>query len=106
MKNKNLNKYGFELLLEEEMIKIERIKNVIIQLVYDENSEFDKNLSTILQEKFHQDYSSISKLFSKKEGTTIEKYFINLKILDCRYLEAYYLSWSLGVLFYRLNIYL
>ena len=33
-------------------------------------------------------------------------YFINLKILNYRYLEAYYLCWSLGVLFYHLNIYL
>ena len=100
--DKSLNKYGFELLLEEEMIKIERIKNLIIQLVYDENSEFDKNLSTILQEKFHQDYSSISKLFSKKEGTTIEKYFINLKIERAKELIIYN-QLSLSEIAYRLN---
>lgn len=100
--NKALQKYDFELLLSDEAIKVEKIKNLIIQLVYDENSDFNKNLSTVLSEELHQDYSSLSKLFSKIEGTTIEKYFINLKIERVKELLIYN-QLSLSEIAYQLH---
>lgn len=39
-----------------------------------------QNLSKHLSEKMNKDYSVLSKMFSAKEGLTIEKYFILLKI--------------------------
>jgi AraC-like DNA-binding protein len=38
------------------------------------------NLSIFLSKHFDKSYAVLSKLFSKKEGITIEKYLINLKI--------------------------
>ncbi|HEY0056689.1 MAG TPA: AraC family transcriptional regulator [Pedobacter sp.] len=39
-----------------------------------------KNLSEILTESLHKDYSYLSNLFSEVEGITIEKYLINQRI--------------------------
>ena len=38
------------------------------------------NLSAFVPKMFNKSFSALSKLFSKREGITIEKYLINLKI--------------------------
>jgi hypothetical protein len=48
-------------------------------LVHYRNERIKINLSTYLSEELSQDYSSLSKLFSEKEGVTIEHYFIAQK---------------------------
>ncbi|MEQ9581155.1 MAG: AraC family transcriptional regulator, partial [Arenibacter sp.] len=37
-------------------------------------------MSALLSEKLNKDYSILSKMFRKREGVTIEKYYIDLKI--------------------------
>ncbi len=74
---KVLNKHGFEIIKDETEILIEEIKIVLIQKI--ENQD-NANLSSFLTKRFNKSYSALSKLFSKTEGLTIEKYEINLKI--------------------------
>jgi hypothetical protein len=65
--------------LEDDLKKtIEQIKNGIIDLVHYRN-ENKVNLSTYLSEDLSQDYSSKQRCF-RKEGVTIEHYFIAQKI--------------------------
>src|SRR5699024_8440145 len=45
-----------------------------------EGLEETPKLSGYLSEKLHQNYSSLSTVFSESEQTTIEKYLIHLKI--------------------------
>jgi AraC-like DNA-binding protein len=77
---KMLQKNDFELLTDEESKIIEKVKIVIVKLVDDLPIILKVNLSEILALKTEKDYTYLSKLFSKVEGKTIEKYFIQMKI--------------------------
>lgn len=72
-----LIKHGFELIKDETEVLIEKIKIALINKI--ENHDNSK-LPFFLSKTFHKSYSALSKLFSKKEGITIEKYEIILKI--------------------------
>lgn len=72
-----LQKNGFEIITEETEVLIEEIKIASIKKI--ENQDHEK-ISTFLAKTFNKPYSALSKLFSKTEGMTIEKYEINLKI--------------------------
>ncbi len=72
-----LKKHGFEIIQEETEVLIEEVKIALIKKI--ENQD-NVNLSSFLAKTFNKSYSALSKLFSKTEGMTIEKYEINLKI--------------------------
>lgn len=72
-----LNEHGFELIKEGTEVLIEDIKIALIKKIENQNTV---NLSSFLDKTFNKSYSALSKLFSKTEGMTIEKYEINLKI--------------------------
>lgn len=86
---KNLQTLGFDLLDDKKTKTIEKIKNLIVDLVYHKNSELKVNLSDYLAENLNQDYNSLSNLFSEIENTTIEKYFISQKIEKVKELLIY-----------------
>ena len=65
---------GFERITDQAEKLIERTKLAILEHVRDERCRF--NLSACLQDHLDVDYSTISKLFSSREGRTIEKYAI------------------------------
>lgn len=77
---KNLQDLGFDFIDDKKSKTIEKIKNLIIDLVHHKNNELKINLSDYLVENLHQDYSTLSNLFSEIENNTIEKYFISQKI--------------------------
>lgn len=72
-----LNKHGFEIIKDETEVLIEEIKIALIKKIESQNND---STSSVLANTFHKSYSTLSKLFSKTEGMTIEKYEINLKI--------------------------
>lgn len=86
---KKLNTLGFQLLDDKISKTIERIKNLIIDLVHYQNEKLKINLSTYLAEDLKQDYSALSNLFSETEGATIEHYFIAQKIEKAKELLIY-----------------
>ena len=49
-------------------------------LIHALDDRSDQNLSEYLAKKLGKEYSALSKMFSAKEGLTIEKYFILLKM--------------------------
>lgn len=71
---------GFEVLKDKELQSIERIKNLLIQMVNEGSIPFSFSLSAFLPEHLLEDYSRLSHLFSSLEGITIERFFIQLKI--------------------------
>jgi len=87
--NKLLKSFGFELIDDKKSRTIEKIKNLIIKLVQEQNNELDINLSTYLSNSIHQDYNQLSHLFTQVEGTTIEQYFILQKIEKVKELLVY-----------------
>lgn len=85
----HLKSFGFELIDNKKSRTIDKIKTLIIDLVHEQNSQLSTNLSTYLSSQLLQDYSIISNLFSEVEDTTIEKYFIKLKIEKVKELLMY-----------------
>lgn len=87
-----LKNLGFELIEDESKVLIEKVKLVVIQCISENNS--DHIISKITKEIGKND-SAISKLFSKSEGITLEKYIINLKIEKVKeYIQLNQLNFS------------
>lgn len=84
-----LNTLGFELLDNKKTQTIEQIKNLIIDLIQNKNNGLEVTLSEYLQKQLHQDYSTLSKLFSELEGNTIEKFYILQKVEKVKELIVY-----------------
>ena len=97
-----LEELGFELIDDKKSRIIERIKNLIVALVHQNNSELAVNLSDHLGTQLNLDYHYLSNLFSQVEGTTIEKYFIAQKIERVKELLVYD-ELSLSEIAYQLN---
>ncbi|KAF2081297.1 helix-turn-helix domain-containing protein [Flavobacterium sharifuzzamanii] len=85
----NLQDLGFDLIDDKKTKTVERIKNLIVDLVHHKNNDLKINLSEYLSENLNQDYNSLSNLFSEIENTTIEKYFISQKIEKVKELLIY-----------------
>lgn len=71
---------GFELFDNKETKTVERIKNLITDLVQNQKILLNINLSQYLSADLLQDYNTMSTLFSEIEGITIEHYFISQKV--------------------------
>ncbi len=85
-----LHKIGFEIIQDDKLKIVEKIKNEIINLIYKDPETIENtNLSYYLSQKLNSDYSSLSNMFSKQTGTTIEKYFILQKIERIKELISY-----------------
>jgi AraC-like DNA-binding protein len=84
-----LKSFGFELIDDKKSRIIEKVKNLVIKLVQEQNNELKINLSIYLSDNLHQDYNYISQLFTQVEGTTIEQYFILQKIEKVKELLVY-----------------
>jgi AraC-like DNA-binding protein len=73
-----LSRYGIELLSDEKSRLVQRIKNLLMELVYD-NKHQQKTLSHYLTEKLGFSYGYISGVFAQQTYSSIEKYIIMLK---------------------------
>lgn len=80
---------GFELLTDDESKIIEKIKLILIDIVDNTPIVLKVNLSEKIVSSLGKDYTYLSKLFSKIEGITLEKYFIHLKIEKAKELTQY-----------------
>lgn len=81
---------GFEVLESKKAKMVEKIKGLIIDLIYKEKLEFfEMNISQYLESKMAKDYSVLTSLFSSVENITIEKYLIYQKIERAKELLVY-----------------
>jgi AraC-like DNA-binding protein len=85
----NLQKSGLELMDDKRAILIERIKNVIIEMVHNSDELPAKNYSDYISEKLHHDYTYLSNIFSEVKGITIQQFIIIHKIERVKELLLY-----------------
>lgn len=85
----DLLKSGLELMDDKKAVLIERIKNVIIEMVHYTDELPKTNFSDYISEKLHYDYTYMANLFSEVQGTTIEKFIIAHKIERVKELIIY-----------------
>lgn len=84
-----LNNIGFELLEVKLIILIEKIKNVVIEMVHLSDEMIKINFSDYLSEKLNYDYTYLSNRFSEVQGITIEHFIIKHKIEKVKELLIY-----------------
>lgn len=80
---------GFELLSDRRQKTIELVKKALIRQVHHRDINSPLNISEYLSEELHQNYNTLSKLFSEVEGKTIERYYIELRIERVKELIRY-----------------
>lgn len=85
----NLAISGLELLDDKKSILIERIKNVIIEMVHYTDEIPKVNYSHYISEKLHHDYTYLSNVFSEVKGITIQQFIITHKIERVKELLLY-----------------
>ncbi len=85
----NLLRYGLELLDDKKSILIERIKNVIIEMIHNSEELPVINYSDYISEKLNHDYTYLSNIFSEVKGITIQHFIIIHKIEKVKELILY-----------------
>ena len=78
--NKIIKKVGLELLEKKQGILVEKIRQVIIDYVYNTEDKPTIKFSAILSSELNHSYTYLANFFSEIEATTIEQYMIGLKI--------------------------
>jgi len=84
-----LQKAGLELMDNKRAVLIEKIKNVIIEMVHHTEEMIKVNFSDFLSEKLDHDYTYLANLFSEVQGTTIEQFIISHKVERIKELIIY-----------------
>jgi len=85
----SLLKSGLELLEDKKSILIEKIKNIVVEMVHYSDEVPLMNFSAYLSEKLNYDYNYLSNLFSEVKGITIEHFIIAHKIERAKELLIY-----------------
>ena len=87
--NNGLKKAGLELMDDKKAMLVERIKNVIIEMIHYLDEPPLTKYSVFLSEKLNYDYTYLANLFSEVRGITIEQFIIFHKIERVKELLVY-----------------
>jgi len=85
----SLLKSGLELMDDKRSVLIEKIKNVVVEMVHYADELPKINFSGYISEKLHYDYTYLSNLFSEVKGVTIQQFIILHKIERVKELLLY-----------------
>lgn len=80
---------GFELLKDGEDQIVSSLKTLIITSIQKPSLLQNSNYSDFLEKQIGKDYTTLSRLFSRKTGTTIEKFIIRQRIERVKELLSY-----------------
>jgi len=97
-----LLKTGLELMDNKRAVLIEKIKNVIIEMVHYSEEMPKINYSDYLSEKLQHDYTYLSNVFSEVKGITIQQFIIVHKVERIKELLLYD-ELNLTEISYRMN---
>ena len=93
---------GLELMDDKKAILIEKIKNIIIQMIHHSEETIKVNFSDYLSEKLDHNYTYLANMFSEVQGITIEHFIISHKIERIKELMIYgefnitEIAWKMG----------
>ena len=80
---------GFELMDDKKAMLIQKIKNVIIEMVHHTKESIKVNFSDFISEKLNHDYTYLANMFSEVQGMTIEHFIISHKVERIKELIIY-----------------
>ena len=84
-----LSGIGLELMDDKKAMLIEKIKNVIIDMVHHTDDMIKVKFSQFLSEKLNYDYTYLANLFSSVQGSTVEQFIISHKVERIKELMVY-----------------
>lgn len=84
-----LHKSGLELIHDKTAVLIEKIINIVVEMVHYSDEIPNVNFSTFLSEKMGKDYHKMAEIFSKTKGVTIEHFIIIHKVEKIKELIIY-----------------
>jgi AraC-like DNA-binding protein len=87
---------------DKRAVLIEKIKNVIVEMVHYSDELPKVNYSDYISEKLHHDYTYLSNIFSEVKGITIQQFIIIHKIERAKELLLYD-ELNLTEISYKLN---
>jgi len=93
---------GLELMDDKKAVLIEKIKNVITEMIHYSDEVPKINYSDFISEKLDYDYTYLSNLFSEIKGITIQQFIIVNKIERAKELLLYD-ELNLTEISYKLN---
>ncbi len=93
---------GLELMDNQKAILIEKIKNIIIEMIHYSDELPNINFSDFISEKLGYNYTYLANIFSEVKGMTIENYIIFNKIERVKELLLYD-ELNLTEISYKLN---
>ena len=93
---------GLELMDDKKAVLIEKIKNVIIDMIHYSDEVPKMNYSDYISEKLQHDYTYLSNIFSAVKGITIQQFIIIHKIEFAKELLMYD-ELNLTEISYKLN---
>ena len=93
---------GLELMDDKRAVLIEKIKNVITEMIHYSDEVPKMNYSDFISEKLDYDYTYLSNLFSEIKGITIQQFIIVHKIERAKELLLYD-ELNLTEISYKLN---
>jgi AraC-like DNA-binding protein len=85
----NLLKVGLELLDDKKSILIEKIKNVVTEMIHHSEVVPKVNDSEYISQKLQYDYTYLSNIFSEVKGITLQQFIIINKIERVKELLLY-----------------
>ena len=98
----NLKAVGLEILEDKKSILIDKIKNVIIEMIHYNEDILKINHSDYISNKIGYDYTYLSNIFSEVKGITIQQFIIIHKIEKVKELLLYD-ELNLTEISYRMN---
>lgn len=100
--NLNLKRVGLEILEDKRSILIDKIKNVIVEMIHYSDELPKINYSDYISDKVGYDYTYLSNMFSEVKGITIQQFIIIHKIERVKEMLIYE-KLNLTEISYRLN---
>jgi AraC-like DNA-binding protein len=76
----SLKKYGIEIIDNPKHILVQQIKDLITDLVYDDEKHPETTLSSYIADKLNLSYSYLSKIFTEEMQVSIENYMIQQRV--------------------------
>lgn len=100
--NMCLKRVGLEILEDKKSILIDKIKNVIIEMIHYQEELPKIKYSDYISEKLGYDYNYLSNMFSEVKGITIQQFIIIHKIEKVKEILLYE-ELNLTEISYRMN---
>ena len=99
---RGLSASGLELMDDKKAVLIEKVKNVITDMIHQSEELPKVNYSDYISEKLNYDYTYLSNVFSEVKGITIQQFIIIHKIERAKEL-LFYNEMNLTEISYKLH---